>query len=324
MTPLQVAFPAPGEVRFAARLQALLDTDVALHLGAGALRDEITVLVAGVPEAEHLDALPRLRAVVIPWAGVHPTWRAHLASRPDVRLYNLHHNAAATAEMAVALLLAVWKRIVPSDAALRRGDWTARHEGPPSQRVAGRRVVVVGHGAIGRRVARALRGLEAEVVGVRRSAGDTGGTDERVVGVGDLDGLLPTADAVVLAAPATPETEHLLDARRLALLPSHAVLVNVARGRLVHEAALHEALAAGRLAGAGLDVWWRYPRTRPERQATPPSAFPFGDLPQVVLSPHRAAHTHDDDEDRARALAALLQALARGDAPRAVDIELGY
>ena len=96
---------------------------------------------------------------------------------------------------------------------------------------------------------------------------------------------------------------------------------------MIEEGALYDALCRGRLGAAGLDVWWRYPENEAAREATPPSAYPFAKLDNVVLSPHRAGHGRGDRGGaRARDLAALLAAIhgARGDVPHRVDLDRGY
>jgi phosphoglycerate dehydrogenase-like enzyme len=111
----------------------------------------------------------------------------------------------------------------------------------------------------------------------------------------------------------------------LALLPPGAVLVNVGRGAIVREEALYHALREGRLAAAGLDVWYRYPTSEAEAVDAAPSAFPFHELDNVVMSPHRAGHVAEDDDLRMKALAELLNAAARGEPmPNRVDLEAGY
>jgi phosphoglycerate dehydrogenase-like enzyme len=140
------------------------------------------------------------------------------------------------------------------------------------------RVVVVGVRGIGAAVAERFAALGAECVGVRRSAGGEAPAGfGRVVGADGLDDVLERADVVVLAAPSTPETDGLLDGRRIALLPAGAVVVNVGRGALVDEAALAAALSSGRLRGAVLDVT--------EREPLPPES-PLWGLPNVLLTPH--------------------------------------
>jgi phosphoglycerate dehydrogenase-like enzyme len=167
------------------------------------------------------------------------------------------------------------------------------------------------------------------VVGVRRHASDAAspgdGIADEVQAVARLGALLPEADALVVCVPLVPDTDGLLGADELARLPAHAVLVNVSRGPIIDEQALFEALQDGRLGAAGLDVWWRYPEDEPSRTATPPSRFPFHDLDNVVLSPHRGGSTTETANLRMQHLARLLHAAARGEeVPNRVDVEAGY
>jgi len=312
---------------FLTHLRRALDDDVELlaapDLPAGG---DPRVLVAGVPTDEQLAGCSQLEHLVIPYAGVPPQTRARMQARPEVQVHNLHHNAAPTAELAVGLLLACAKEIVPYDRALRSGDWRARYAKPTTATLAGGHAVVLGYGAIGQRVAHVLTSLAMRVSAVRRSAqpGDRHGM-VALEPLASLPRLLRTADAVVICLPLTTATEGLLDAALLRLLPRTAYVVNVGRGALVEERALYEALAEGRLAGAGLDVWYRYPRTEDERGATPPSAFPFDELDNVVMSPHRAGQTRQVEQARARALAAVLRAVKAGTpVPNRVDLAHGY
>jgi len=110
---------------------------------------------------------------------------------------------------------------------------------------------------------------------------------DEIAAIDDLDAILPRLDAVVLATPHTPDTAGLLDARRIALLPERAIVVNIARGDVVDEAALAEALAAGRLRGAALDVFTTEP---------PPDSSPFWDLPNVLVSPHSASTVAEEND----------------------------
>lgn len=264
------------------------------------------VLVKGVPEAIE----DGVRAVVIPYAGVPKRTRELVAAHEGVALYNLHHNAAPTAELAMALLLAAARRVIPLDAALRRNDWRPRYEESRDLLLFGRTAVVLGHGAIGQRVAAACTGLGMAVVPVRRG--------------GALREHLPGAHALIVCVPWTAATEGMVGKEELALLPDGAVVVNIARGPIVDERALYEELAAGRLR-AGLDVWYEYPKDEASRENTPPSRFPFGELKNVVMSPHRGGLTDETERLRAEHLAAVLNALARGDEPPGrVDLERGY
>ena len=303
------------------------------HLRAG-LSPEVTliveedgpcdVLVDGTPDRARIEASTGLRAVVIPYAGVPRATRELLRGFRWIEVHNLHHNAAPTAELAIALLLAAGKTLVPLDRALRRRDWRPRYA--PERRddllCAGRTALVLGYGAIGRRVAAACRGLGMSVVATRRS-GPCDGPDE-VHAAADLESLLPRAHAILLCLPSTGETDGLLGRAQLARLPDGAVLVNVGRGPIVEEKALYDELASGRLA-AGLDVWYRYPEEEEARGDTAPATEPFHELDNVVLSPHRAGLCADTERLRAEALAEMLNGAARGEPmPHRVDLDRGY
>lgn len=250
------------------------------HLDAQAL------VVWGNPPERMQDAATRLLSL---------RWVQALASGPDAVLgagfasdvvitSGRGTQALPVSEHALAMLLAGARRLHELRDAQRESRWAGHHGGlqplrdPHSFRtLIGAHVMIWGLGHIGRRLAGYLRAMEAQVTGVATTAGERGGV--RVVGLDDVDSVLPQVDAVVMVLPATPATRHVLDRRRLALLQPHAWLVNVGRGATVDEAALAEALAAGRLGGAALDVFEVEPL---------PSNSPLWNLPNVILSPHAA------------------------------------
>jgi len=309
------------------RLRAQLVPEIQLTLGpelpTGA---DYTVLVAGRPTPELLSASDRLRIVIIPFAGLARKVRELLLAHPELAVHNLHHNAPATAELAIALLLAAAKRIVPMDRALRQGDWRPRYESQVALGLAGKTALVLGYGEIGKRVASGCLGLGMTVAAVRRQAKPNERNGQVAVHPPSaLAALLPTADALLISLPLTPATEGLIGARELALLPARAVLVNVGRGPIVDEAALYQALASGRLYAAGLDVWYRYPEDEAGRAATLPAHQPFHELDQVVMSPHRGGDNLETEARWPLALAALLNAAARGEPlPNRMDLTAGY
>lgn len=290
--------------------------------------EQVDILVNSHPKRQDLLAYPRLQALIVPAAGVAPDTLALMAEFPQVSLHNMHHNDAATAESALALLLAAAKWLVPVDRTFRRHDWTPRYEPPPITLLDGGTALVLGYGAIGRRLARACQALGMTVLATRRSADAV--THDGIAEVhpaADLPALLPLALVLLITLPLTPETHGLIGPTELALLPPGAVLVNVGRGAIVDEAALYQALHEGRLAAAGLDVWWRYPQDKAGRAHTPPSAYPFHELDNVVMSPHRAGMGGVDDlEHRRYALLAeaLNQAASGQPLPNRVDPTRGY
>ena len=160
----------------------------------------------------------------------------------------------AMASAAVTLVLALSHRLLQRHERLVAGRWSEGRFDLLGLGLTGRTLGVVGYGRIGREVVRLLRPWELRVLVTQRT--DPGDPDVSYV---PLDELLARADVVVVACPLTPETHHLLDARRLGLLEPHALLVNVARGPVVDQAALAAALREGRLGGAGLDVFEQEP-----------------------------------------------------------------
>lgn len=186
-------------------------------------------------------------------------------------------SAPAVAEHAMALLLALCRRLPAAleFAGQRRWDRAAMGRFVSLE---GKTVGVIGAGAIGREVARRLRAFGARAVGVTRSGADQPGFDE-MQAAARLHTVLPRCDAVVLAVPLTAVTRHLIDAAALAALPKGAFVVNVARGAVIDQAALCEALHSGHLGGAGLDV------TEPE---PPWHDDPIWSCPNLIVSPHVA------------------------------------
>jgi phosphoglycerate dehydrogenase-like enzyme len=286
------------------------------------------VLIAGRPCREHLVASPRLRALIVPWAGIPPETRELMAEFPGITVHNLHHNAQPVAEVALTLLLAAAKFVVPLDRSMRAGDWTPRYEASPSILLQGKTALILGYGAIGRRLAGLCRGIGMETIATRRHASTTLQRDAEgtlIAPAAALHDLLPRADALLVCLPHTSETNGLIGAAELALLLPHAILVNVARGPIVDEGALYQALRSGSLYAAGLDVWYNYPTDDEGRPNTPPSQYPFHELDNLVMSPHRGAASTETERLRVEHLADLLNAAARGEPmPNRMDLEAGY
>jgi glyoxylate/hydroxypyruvate reductase A len=155
----------------------------------------------------------------------------------------------------------------------------------------GKTLVIYGLGSIGREIARTLRPFGLRILGVKRSPGSEDAASLGLDGIHPpeaLRALLPKADVLVLCAPHTPETEGILGEEELGLLPDGAILVNVARGALVDEAALARALTSGHMGGAALDVFAEEPL---------PAESPLWALPNVLVSPHSAS-TSDRENGR--------------------------
>jgi glyoxylate reductase len=204
----------------------------------------------------------------------------------------------ATAELAVALMLATARRIVEGDAIVRRGEWT---EDLLGRGLGGATVGVVGFGRIGQRVARLLSGFDVRVLFAARGD-DTASNGAEPRELGDL---LAEADFVSLHVPLTDQTRHLIDADALARMKPGAILINTSRGAVVDTSALIEALRDGRLAAAGLDVYEREPHVPAELR----------DLPNTVLLPHMGSATVATRDAMARLCAENVIAVIDGREP---------
>lgn len=212
-----------------------------------------------------------------------------------------------TADLTMALIVSVPRRLVQGARCLRDGEWLGwSPTGLLGSRVNGKRLGIIGMGRIGRAVAERARafGLSVHYHNRRRLPDSV----ERELGATwhpDLDALLPTVDLLTLHCPLTAQTRHLLDERRLALLQPHAVIVNTARGDLIDEDALGRALAEGRIAGAGLDVYSTEP-------AVPRALLA---APNTVLLPHLGSATHDGRRAMGEVVIANIRAWADGHRP---------
>ena len=289
---------------------------------------DIHILIAGHPDRDQIEANRDLHTLIVPWTGIPLETRQLAGEFPHIALHNLHHNAAPVAEMAVALLLAAAKKVVPFDAALRQGDWSLRYLEPvSSQTLKDKTALILGYGEIGRRIARICSSLDMRVWAIKRKV-SPGTKDPFVQGIFPPDylyKLLPSTNALLVALPLTPLTENLIGEQELDLMPSESIIVNIGRALIIDEEALYNVLNNGRIGGAGLDVWYNYPPDEVSRSSTYPSNYPFWDLENVVLSPHRAGLTNDINYLRMDHLSVLLNAAARGEKiPNKVDLHLGY
>jgi phosphoglycerate dehydrogenase-like enzyme len=264
------------------------------------VRDADGVLLMWRLPAGVIAASPRLRVVSYVGTGIEMYVEVAEARAAGLTLCNVpQYGANAVAEHALALLLAVARRVTERDRAVRAGMW-AQEEG---MELRGRRLGVVGAGPVGTRMIELGLALGMTVTcWTRRRTPER----ERELGVPlvELDELFSRSDAVSLHLAVTPETEGIVDQRLLGLLAPHAILVNTARGALVDEVALAELLEAGAIGGAGLDVLGTEP---------PPAAHPLLAAPHVVLTPHVAFHTPDASRELLRISLENLLAFARGE-----------
>ena len=233
-----------------------------------------------------LDDLPTVRHVASYGVGVNHIDLAACRSRKVLVTNTPGVLTDATADHAMALLLAAARRVAEGDRIVRQGGWrTVDPAWLLGTEVTGKTVGIVGFGRIGQAVARRALGFAMKVLYTGPREVDLPGA-RRV----DLDALLAESDFVTLHCPLTPATENLLSRERIARMRPGAIVVNTARGAVVDDAALADALAKGHLAAAGLDVFRDEPRV--------PAAYL--ELPNVVLTPHLGSGTRETRAAMAR------------------------
>jgi phosphoglycerate dehydrogenase-like enzyme len=289
------------------------------HSETLALAPEAEVMFASNLRPAHVTAAGRLRWIHTPVAGVGHLLFPELAGS-DIIFTNARGMSSRTiAEHVVAVTLAMYRKLPQAFRAQQARQWAqdAIATPPACRMIAGSAALVVGLGAIGLAVAQALSALGARVDGVKRRRPDACPPGIEAVHTPDrLRDRLPYADLVVIAAPETADTRHLMGAAELAAMRRSALLVNVSRGAIVDEAALVAALAADTIGGAALDVFEQEPL---------PSDHALWTLPNVLITPHTSGSRPDHWDAAVAMFADNLRRFEAG-APllNVVDKKAGY
>ncbi|WP_029085935.1 2-hydroxyacid dehydrogenase [Brevundimonas aveniformis] len=299
------------------RMRELFDAELNLddhamgkdELKAAVARADVLVpTITDVIDAEVIEAAgDRLRLIANFGAGVDHIDIAAAAARKIIVSNTPGVLAEDTADMAMALILAVRRRLIEGAALMSQGDfagWTPT--AMLGRRLWGSRLGIVGMGRIGQALARRAKAFGMQVHYHNRHRLNVGLEEELGATYWDsLEAMLPRMDVVSLNCPATPETYHLMSAERLALMKPDAVLINTARGEVVDEAALVAALDRRALAGAGLDVYEHEPAVNPG----------LVNRPEVVLMPHMASATQESREDMGERVILNIKTLENGHRP---------
>ncbi|HLF47824.1 MAG TPA: 2-hydroxyacid dehydrogenase [Methylomirabilota bacterium] len=309
-------FAARLEDRVRAHLAIPCDVVVDSEQGIVARLPEVDVLVTMEFTREMGAAARRLRLVQVPGAGLDRIDRAALPA--GTWLANAYGHEVGIAEYVMGGMLAWTREFGRLDASLRRGVWESQwapSAPPPAPwpELAGKTLGILGYGRIGQALARRARAFDMAVWAIRRDPTRSDPEGLAFLGGPDaLDEVLRWADYLAITLSLTEATRGLLGERELGLMKPTAVLINVARAEIVDEAALYRALAQKKIAGAVLDVWYRYP-TGPD--PTFPAHQPFHELPNVLMTPHLSGWTEGMLEARATLIAENIHRTARGEPP---------
>ena len=291
---------------------SLLNTGIASFAvrDAGALENRVgeadVLVISGLWHDGLLNRAKKLRFIQAIGAGTDQFPRGELVKQ-SIRLASARGvNYRAVAEHAMALILALSRRLPEARDNQAKRNWRGMI-GDLSQRedeLGGKTLLVVGLGQIGGRLAQLAKAFDMRVVGLRRDPAAGRGAADAVHTMSELKLLLPEADFVALTCPLTEETERLVDAQALGRMKPSTHLVNVARGRIVDEAALVEALATRRIAGAGIDVTMEEPLA---------ASSPLWGMEHVLITPHTAGETRRYEDNVIEILRDNLGRLWRGE-----------
>jgi len=309
-------FAASLEPRVRAHLEVPCDIVLADEAGIVTKLPDVDVLVTMAFTREMGAAASRLKLVQVPGAGLDRIDRPALPA--GARLANAYGHETGIAEYVLGAMLALTRGLPRLDAALRRGTWESqwavgRPLPPPWPELAGTTLGILGYGPIGQGVARRARAFEMEVLAIRRDVRRSANDDLRLLGGFEiLDEVLNRSDYLVVTLPLSPATRGLIGEAQLRAMKPTAMLVNVSRAEIIDELALYRALAEAWIAGAALDVWYRYPTAA---EPTLPARQPFHELANVLMTPHVSGWTEGMLEARARLIADNIARATRGEPP---------
>jgi phosphoglycerate dehydrogenase-like enzyme len=307
-------FAASLEPRVRAHLTVPCDVLLADETAIVGKLGEVDVLVTLAFTREMAAAARRLRLVQVPGAGLDRIDRA--AVPPGAWLANAYGHEVGIAEYVMGVMLAWTRELGRLDRALHAGTWLSQWAvGTPAPPVwpelAGKTLAIIGYGRIGQCLARRARAFDMTIVATRRDVSRPDGLVE-LHGPDRLHDVLARADYVAITASLSAETRGLIGPRELSVMKRTAVLINVARAEIADEEALYRALAGRTIAGAALDVWYRYPTAA---GTTVPANHPFHELPNVLMTPHISGWTEGMLEARATLIAGNIARAARGEPP---------
>ncbi|MFW5808747.1 MAG: 2-hydroxyacid dehydrogenase [Spirochaetota bacterium] len=287
--------------------------------------DDADIIYGGNIPDDILRRAKRLKLVVVPYTGTNQLPLGYLRDK-GIRIANTHGNARSVAERTVAMILALYGRIIDFHTDLKErhlwhGGWVGEDVSESWESLFGKTVAILGTGGIGSHTARFLRAFgTGTVTGFKRTpVPDMPDCFDRVVY--SVDEAIDCGEIVVNTLPSTERTRGLINRTRLGRM-SGKVFANVGRGDIAVEEDLYTALADGTLRGAVLDCWFRYPKDTKVEQ---PSSFPFHELPNVIFSPHIAGYSKQAvQESVSQALENIRRFLTDGSLLFEVDPDAGY
>jgi phosphoglycerate dehydrogenase-like enzyme len=244
-------------------------------------------VIAGRLTAEEVASSPGLKAIIVPFTGLN-NFPLNIINERKIELYNTHANAPYVAEHALALALALLGKVIEFQDDLKQGKWNRTKESDDMwTSLRNKNIGILGYGHIGKYIAKYLKAFDCYVTGFRRSI--ISEPDKIADEVSNnLEEVIAKSDIIFNILPLNSETKGIINAEKIAKMQGK-YLITVGRGETISEDAMYNGLKDGILAGAAIDVWYKYPGKSEE--PVMPANFPFWEFPNVVMSPHKSAHT---------------------------------
>ncbi len=260
---------------------------------------EVDVLIGWRPSKILLESGKKLKVFINPGAGVKNLLDLFIELNRfrKVTLINGHGNSYFVAQHAVALLLTLTNRTIQHDIWMKEGKWRTGDKDAASIPLRFREVGLLGYGAINKKVHQFLAGFDVKFHILRKNWNkqrDELPTEAKKYGITEIDKFLKEVDVLMIAIPHTSQTSGLIKARELKLLGPKGLIINVARGDIINQEDLYDALKNESILGAAIDVWYNYHPKADKRGLKYPYEFPFHNLDNIVLSPHRGYSPFSD------------------------------
>jgi phosphoglycerate dehydrogenase-like enzyme len=278
--------------------------------------NDVDVVVSMVFSREMAQAATGLKLLQVPGAGVDRVDQTAL--RPETHLANVYGHETGIAEYVLGAMLTLTRSFGRLDRKLRSGIWDSQWAvGTPAPplwpELAGKTLGILGYGHIGQALARRAVAFDMQVWAIRRDVPAERPPELAFLGGTDcLHAVMREADYLAVTLPLSDATRDLIGADALRILKPTAFLINVGRGEIINEAALYRCLADKAIAGAALDVWYRYPTTT---DATLPASQPFHELDNVLMTPHISGWTEGMLAARSKLIAENIDRVMRGEPP---------
>lgn len=259
------------------------------------LYSEANIIIGWRPDEKFIKQAENLKLFINPGAGVKHLIKLfkELTEKRKITLVNGHGNSYFVAQHTLAMLLSLTNKILLHDKWMRQGKWRLGDNEAASVPIGGRKIGLLGYGAINKKVHKLLSGFDVEFHILKRSLDKNEKRNIKKYTIAELAKFLKETDTLIIALPDTEETNNLIGAKELKLLGRNGIIVNVARGPVINEKSLFNALKKKTIEGAAIDVWYNYhPKSKSKKKF--PYNYPFHELDNVILSPHRAASPFND------------------------------